>query len=110
MSNTIGTYPVPVDPEVDGYSYSSNVLSASDRMLNGTLRTHFVAAKGRWPVTWKGLTATERDLLMVQLETLGHISWQPPEGGSFTVKVNSSSWQPLEGTQRYSVTADLEEV
>lgn len=110
MSNTLGTYSVPVDPEIEDYGNASNVIAASERMLDGTLRTHFVAAKGRWSATWKGLTSTERDLLMAQLRSLAHVAWVPPEGGSFTVKVNSSSWKPLANGQWFSVTAELEEI
>jgi hypothetical protein len=110
MSNTIGTYAVPKDPAIEEYDVSTTVVKASERMLDGTLRSHYVIYKKSWSVTWKGLTSAQRDLVIAQLNTLAHIAWTPPEGTAYTVAVQSHSWA-LEGSNRYfSVTAELEQV
>lgn len=98
------------DPLLSEYVVEDNIIAGAERVLSGALRTQFVAAKKRWPsVIWRGVTSTQRDTLLGELRRLAHLSWQPPESGTFTVKVVSSSWRKLNAA-RYEVTAELEEV
>lgn len=98
------------DPLLSEYTVEDNIIAGADRTLDGTLRTQFVAAKKRWPnVIWRGITSTQRDTLLGELRRLAHLSWQPPETGTFTVRVASSSWRKLSASH-YEVTAELEEV
>lgn len=98
------------DPLLSDYVVEDNIIAGAERTLDGTLRTQFVAAKKRWPsVVWRGVTSTQRDTLLGELRRLAHLSWKPPESGTFTVRVVSSSWRKLNAA-RYEVTAELEEV
>ena len=101
-----GIYRVPVRIEA-GYVDSVN---GAERTLDGTLRTQYVVAKKRWPnVVWRGVTSAQLTTLLGELRRLAHLSWQPPETGTFTVRVASSSWRKLSASH-YEVTAELEEV
>lgn len=107
LSGSEATVP---DPLLSEYVVEDNIIAGAERVLSGALRTQFVAAKRRWPsVVWRGVTSTQRDTLLGELRRLAHLSWQPPETGTFTVKVVSSSWRKLNAA-RYEVTAELEEV
>jgi len=98
------------DPLLGDYAVDDAIIAGAERTLDGTLRTQYVAAKKRWPnVVWRGVTSTQRDTLLGELRRLAHLSWKPPETGTFTVRVVSSSWRKLSAT-RYEVTAELEEV
>lgn len=98
------------DPLLSDYVVEDNIIAGAERTLDGTLRTQFVAAKKRWPsVVWRGITSTQRDTILTELRRMAHLSWQPPESGTFTVRVVSSSWRKLNAA-RYEVTAELEEV
>lgn len=97
-----------VDPEARSYEVAGTMASAR-RALDGTLRTQFRTLKR----TWRGLrfhvTSTQRDTLLTELRRAQHLAWIPPEGGSFTVEVESHSWLP-EGPGRFVVQASLLEV
>lgn len=115
MTNKIGLagalYTVPVEPDHDEYRVSDLAVAASQRALDGTLHTTYAAMKRTWRVVWSGLTAAERDLLMAELRRQAHLAWEPPEGGSYTVRVMEAGWTPLrDGAAHYTVSAELEQV
>jgi hypothetical protein len=100
------TVPDPHRPE---YTVALATVAGSARALDGTLNSLFVAAKRRWYVEWRLLSATDFDTLWAELVRLAHLSWQPPEGSTYTVRVQNASWQET-SAGRYMVIADLEEV
>ena len=71
MTNKIGLtgslYTIPVDPDTETYRVTSVMVAGSERTVDGTLKTDYVAEKRRWRVTWSKLTSAERDLLMTEL-------------------------------------------
>ena len=107
LSGSEATVP---DPLLSEYVVEDNMISGAERVLSGALRTQFVVAKKRWPrVVWRGVTSAQLATLLGELRRLAHLSWKPPETGTFTVRVVSSSWRKLNAA-RYEVTAELEEV
>ena len=97
-----------VDPEARAYEVS-DTLATSRRAIDGTLRTQYSTRKEGWPGLRFHVTETQRDALLTELRRLQHLSWLPPEGGSFTVAVERHSWM-VEGPARYVVQASLMEV
>ncbi len=115
MTNKIGLpgaeYTVPVEPDAGSYKIADAPVAQSQRAIDGTLHTFFAAAKKRWTVSWSGLSAAERDDLLDELRRLAHLSWQPPEGSTYTVRVQRSDWGVTpNASEAYTVTAELEEV
>lgn len=112
MAHKIGTYTLPVTPDAETYEVSLVPLAGMTRALDGTAVTHYLAAKKRWAGTWPGVTASERNSIMTQLLTQGHISWYPWEEPStaYTVRVLSASWTATPGApSRFDVHFELEE-
>ncbi len=98
-----------VDPEQKNYTPSALDIAATARTLNGTLITHWAAAKTAWTVPWRGLTSAEHATLWAELVRTQDLVWVPPEGGSFNVRVMSKSWHKETGSL-YAVNAVLEQV
>jgi len=97
------------DPHRPGYTASAADVAHSERALDGSLNTLFVAAKRRWHVEWRLLTAAQRTSLWTELMRQQHLSWQPPEGGTYTVRVTNPTWRQTASAD-YAVETDLEEV
>ena len=115
MTNKIGLtgslYTIPVDPDTETYRVTSVMVAGSERTVDGTLKTDYVAEKRRWAVTWSKLTSTQRDLLMAELRRAADLEFEPYEGGTFAVKVMNASWEVLQSTDdSYVVNATLEQV
>lgn len=97
------------EPHRPGYAVTTLPVAGSERALDGTLNTLWVAQKARWHVEWRLLTAAQRTTLWTELTRQAHLSWQPPEGGAYTVRAMSAAWRET-GAGVYAVDADLEEV
>jgi len=113
MAHKIGSYALPVAPDAEGYEVSVLQLAGMTRALDGTAVTHYLTAKKRWAGSWSGLTADQRNSIMTQLLTQGHISWYPWEEDStqYTVRVLSGSWGATPGSvNRFTVYFELEQV
>ncbi len=115
MTNRIGLpgnlYTIPVEPDAGGYKVTEQSLGQSQRALTGALHTTFAAMKRRWAVSWSGLAAAQREVLLMELRRLAHLTWEPPEGASYTVKVASAGWSETpNAVDAYTVTSELEEV
>lgn len=110
--STIGTYTLPVEPDAQSYTIRPVAVAGHRRALDGTMNSFYVAAKRGWHVTVSGLTAAQRDSMLGQLGTLGHLAWEPPEGGSYTVYVvGQPQATPLQGAEaNWAVTFDVEQV
>lgn len=115
MTNRIGVagaeYTVPVEPDAEDYEVPVLPIAASTRALDGSMLTHYAAVKRSWRLSWPGLTAAQRDSLMTELRRASYLSWEPPEGGDYTVRVMAASWvQTPDTADYYTVRAELEEV
>ena len=113
MAHQIGTYTLPVYPEAETYEYGPIQLSGMVRALDGSGITHYVANKLHWAGHWAGLTTTQRNSIMTQLQTQAHLSWYPPEAPttSYTVRVLSGFARPMaEAPNAWEVHFELEEV
>ena len=97
------------DPHRPGYAPAALPVANSERALDGTLNTTWVAMKRRWHVEWRLLTAAQHTTLWTELVRQAHLSWMPPEGGTYTVRVTNATWRQTSATE-YAVEADLEEV
>jgi len=97
------------DPHRPGYTVTVSDVAHSERGLDGSLNTLFVAAKRRWHVEWRLLTAAQRTTLWTALTLQQHVSWMPPEGGTYTVRVTNPTWRQTAAAD-YAAEADLEEV
>ncbi len=107
LSGAEATFGNPtVDPE---YHEGPELLSSSQRALNGTLQTCYETYKERWQVTWALLSTAEKDLLVTELRRASDLSWEPPSGGSYTVHVVPSPQVTLDPLG-WTVRAELVEV
>jgi len=104
LSGSEATVPDPLINEP--YEIGSGFVGASVRTINGTLVTHRVARKQTWRVIWR--TASP-DTITDELDRLANLSWQPPEGGTYTVVVREYRKRPLNASL-YQIDAMLEEV
>lgn len=84
-------------------------IAGSSRGLDGTLNTDYVAYKLRWTVAWTGLTSTQRDAIAAEVTRLSNLSWYPPTGSNYTVKVNSANWS-IDNYTHYRYDLVLEQV
>ena len=110
MTVTLGTDNATPNPTTT-YTRSIRQIGAVRRSLAGAMVGRFTALKWAWTVHWSGLDSTARDNIMDELETMGHLTWIPFEGTTFTVKVISGRWTPTpNGESRYDVTCELEQV
>jgi hypothetical protein len=108
MSMTIGSVTL-ANPAAEDYRRELVPIASDRRAADGTLRTDYAAMKHRWTVTAPALDSTERDSLETALAALAHLSWTPPEGGSYTVRVVEASWGAI-APATYACTFVVEEV
>jgi hypothetical protein len=104
LSGSEATVPDPLINEP--YEIGSGFIGASTRSINGTLLTHRAARKQTWRVIWR---TTAPDDITDELNRLANLSWQPPEGGTYTVSVRDYKKTPLNASL-YQIEAFLEEV
>lgn len=99
------------EPEQVGYVKEALLVGASTRTLNGTLRSHYAAQKYGWNVPWRGLTESQKNLIVTELIYLdGTLTWVPPEGGSFNVAVMPNPSWHKESYSRWAIDARLEQI
>lgn len=65
-------------------------LSAQRRTLDGSLKQHVSTSKWRWELDWTLLTSAEYATLITELDREQDLTWAPPDGGSYTVRVIGS--------------------
>jgi len=110
MTVVLGTQAALLNPTTT-YTRSIRPIGAGRRALTGALVSFYAAMKWTWSVKWSGVSSSDRDLIMAELDTQAHLAWTPPEGTAFTVRVNSASWTPTpNGESCYDVSTELEEV
>lgn len=97
------------NPAKNSYKKSNKQLGGSQRTADGTRKRHITATKGTWSVTWEMLDSTERSTLVTELNRQVTLSWQPPEGSTYSVQVDEYSETP-QGVGLFIINATLEEV
>ena len=97
------------EPEQSGYVKEALAIGAATRTLNGTLRSHYAAAKAAWTVPWRGLSTTQKNTLATEVVRTQDLVWLPPEGGSFNVRVMNASWHQM-ASHLWAADVRLEEV
>jgi hypothetical protein len=105
LSGSEATVPDPIISEP--YEIGSGFIGASVRTVNGTLKTHRAARKQTWRVIWR---TTSPDTITDELDRLSDLSWQPPEGGSYTVALQGNYRKMPLNASLYQIEAMLEEV
>lgn len=107
LSGSEATVP---DPVYDGpYEQTPTMIGASQRTLDGTRKRHIAAQKRTWRVVWQALTTAQRSTLTTELDRKADLSWLPPDGGTYTVQVDSYTIDAF--TQdTWAITAVLEQV
>lgn len=96
------------DPHAPSYRVALIPVRSYQRAGDGTLRADYTANKRQWTVEWRGLSSTDYSNLWTELMRESALSWEPPEGGDYTVVVISASSGRF--GQYYTVQAVLEEV
>ena len=110
MTVTLGTDNATPNPTTT-YTRSIRQIGVARRSLAGTMVGRFTALKWAWSLHWSGMSVAQRDAIMAELDTMGHIAWTPYEGTAFTVKVISGKWTPTpNGESCYDVDAELEQI
>jgi hypothetical protein len=104
-----GSAATVADPARPDYEVELIPVAGSQQALDGTLNTLFVAAKRQWTVPWRGLTEAQKNAIITEVARLEHLEWQPPEGGTYTVKAERPRWRRV-APGRYEVDAVLREV
>lgn len=109
MTVVLGTQATLLNPTTS-YVRSVKPIGASRRALDGTLVSFYSALKWTWAVKWSGVSSSDRDLIIAELDTLAHIAWTPVEGTAYTVRVMSGKWSPTPGGEScYDVECELEQ-
>jgi len=96
------------DPVYDGpYEQTPTMVGTSQRMIDGTRKRHIAAQKRTWRVVWAGLTSAQRATLTTELDRKADLSWKPPDGGTYTVQIDSYTVEAFtQNTWRVSVVME----
>jgi hypothetical protein len=106
----LGETPVTIrDPETS-LEVPHQLVGATVRTLDGTLRMHIAGEKLAWNVEWLGLTTAEATAIMVELRRRVPMTWSPPNTvGTYTIVVPGDIDYRPDGFS-HAVSARLEEV
>ena len=114
-TTTIGGTSVP-NPYVDaGVAVKGQDVGRQFAVADGSLRTHYVGSRRQFPLSWRGITAAERNTLWTKYKTRTvQVLKLPDAATTYNTVVIAGTWDEslvtiASGAWRYDVKLTLEE-
>lgn len=98
--------------DYEGYEKGAHDIGAAQEMIDGSIVYDYTGTRLAFVLRWVGLTAAERNAIWARYIIKTAQTFEPPDGGSYSVIVVPNSWLEAyiesDATPRYKVELSLE--
>ena len=105
-----GTAVTVRDPDMDGFQRTVATAGTFWRALDGTLRQHYVTVKSRWTLKWTGLSASEYNALLAEVQRVVPMTFQPPDTTSTYTVLRTGDVEAGSDGFSYRISCTLEQI